>query len=492
VTGPEHDDTVAALRAELGARIATLTPPIELYETVRRRHRRRQAAAVAGVAAAVLVGVGVPVGLARSTAAPAATTPTPTRPAVPCIGASTPGPGAPTVPPPVPASRLPGQPGVLGSLAGDRALVDAAAVAGWQGFQREAVDQTNGARTMAAGTVRVRFVERAGAGILALATATDTTGRWQAVEWVTGSGRTQVPVGGRADVPGPGDYDRRLGQLYWGDDPLYIAAQQVCGVTYGVVLAPPDATATITGTPHIGADARPVPGPSRSVAVSGGLAVVPVPDAAGATVTVSRGGTVLATRALDAERGFGSGGRRGATAEQIAQAVRDGPRSASADLVRAVVPWIADDAVRRITDRVTGVRVVWGGRWTHRQPGALIALRLPSGADYLAFVVRMPAQGGSTSYSSEFSGLLPAGRLGDTVFTWRSGTTLAVIDPRAAWAEADLDDDRTIPVPLTDGAGLVVVPGGRAKVTEVRTYDSGGTELGHATPGSVLLDLPRQ
>ena len=160
--------------------------------------------------------------------------------------------------------------------------------------------------------------------------------------------------------------------------------------------------------------------------------------------------------------------------------------------MRAVVPWIADDAVRRITDRVTGVRVVWGGRWTHRQPGALIALRLPSGADYLAFVVRMPAQGGSTSYSSEFSGLLPAGRLGDTVFTWRSGTTLAVIDPRAARAEADLDDDRTIPVPLTDGAGLVVVPGGRAKVTEVRTYDSGGTELGHATPGSVLLDLPRQ
>ncbi|HVE28656.1 MAG TPA: hypothetical protein VNC80_01180, partial [Mycobacteriales bacterium] len=64
--------------------------------------------------------------------------------------------------------------------------MDAAAVAGWQGFQREAVDQTNGARTMAAGTVRVRFVERAGAGILALATATDTTGRWQAVEWVTG------------------------------------------------------------------------------------------------------------------------------------------------------------------------------------------------------------------------------------------------------------------------------------------------------------------
>jgi hypothetical protein len=104
----------------------------------------------------------------------------------------------------------------------------------------------------------------------------------------------------------------------------------------------------------------------------------------------------------------------------------------------------------------------------------------------------MPAQGGSTSYSSEFFGLLPAGRLGDTVFTWRSGTTLAVIDPRAARAEADLDDDRTIPVPLTEGAGLVVVPGGRAKVTEVRTYDSGGTELGHATPGSVLLDLPRQ
>ena len=489
MTGLEDDDTVAALRAELGARIATLTPPTQLYETVRRRHRRQQAAAVAGVAAAVLVGVGVPAGLTRSTAAPAAPAATPpTPPPAPCISTSAPGPG-PTLPPAVPASRLPRQTGVRGSLAGDHALVDAATVAAWQGFQREAVDQTNGARKMAAATVRVRLVERAGDGVLALATATDVTGRWQAAEWLTGSGRTLVPVGGRADAPASGDFDRRLGQLYWGDDPLYISAQQVCGVTYGVVLAPPDATATITGPPHIGADARPVPGPSRPLPIIGGLAVVPVPDAAGSTVAVFRDGTVLATRALDAEGGFGSHDRRGPTAEQIAQAVRDSPRPVSADLLRQVVPFAAQELTRRTTDRVTGVRVVWSGRWTGGQPAVLLALRVPSGADYLTFTVRMPYHGG-TSYSSEFSGLLPAGRLDGTVFTWRSGTILEVIDPRAAQAEADLDDGRTIPVPLTDGGGRAVVPGGRAKVTEVRTYDSGGTELGHATPGSVLLDLP--
>jgi hypothetical protein len=101
-----------------------------------------------------------------------------------------------------------------------------------------------------------------------------------------------------------------------------------------------------------------------------------------------------------------------------------------------------------------------------------------------------PGVGSGSGVTFQFGGMLPAGQLGDTVFTWRSGTTLTVIDPRAARAEADLDDARTIPVPLTGGAGLVVVPGGRAKVLEVRTYDSGGAEIGHATPGQVLRDLP--
>lgn len=66
-----------------------------------------------------------------------------------------------------------------------------------------------------------------------------------------------------------------------------------------------------------------------------------------------------------------------------------------------------------------------------------------------------------------------------------------MIDPRAARAEADLADGRTIPVPLTHGGAHVAIPGARAHVLVVRTYDAGGTEIGHAVPGSVLRDLPR-
>ena len=76
---------------------------------------------------------------------------------------------------------------------------------------------------------------------------------------------------------------------------------------------------------------------------------------AGRTLGREGDGFKVAMSALDVHRGFGPA--------YVA-------RSAKSPI---------DDAVRRITDRVTGVRVVWGGRWTHGQPGALIALRLPSG-----------------------------------------------------------------------------------------------------------------
>ena len=255
------------------------------------------------------------------------------------------------------------------------------------------------------------------------------------------------------------------------------------------MLAPPDATATITAVPHMGSDARPVPGPTRPLPLSGGLAVLPAEQSAGQTVAVSQDGTVVGTHEFDVYPDGLPSPDRGPTAAQVAAAVRDSPGPVSANLLTRLVQFGARDLLARTSDRVTGVRVLWAGPWTHREPGVLLALRLPSGAEYVLFS-GTPPHGSADALSFQFATLLPAGQLDDTVYTWRSGTTLSVVDPRAARPEADLDDSSTIPVPLTGGAGLVLVPGGRAKVLQVRTYDAAGSELGRATPGLVGRPLP--
>lgn len=485
----EDEQTIDALRDRIGARVDTLIPPTGLYEAVRRRHRRQRTAAITGVVAAVVVGIAVPTGLARTAAAPAPvagkpTATTSTAPPAPCV----PDAGE-KLPARVPAGRLPAQTGVRGSLAGDRALVDAAAVAGWQGLR---ASNTSFGRTepLAVGSLRVVFVERAGAGTLALVTATDRTGRWQAAEWLAGQGRILVPTGGPAGVGSPADYDQKRGQLYWGDDPLFISAQQVCGLTYGVVLASPDATATITGVPHIGADARAVPGPTSPLPLTGGLAVVPAQQQKSkSTVTVSRAGTVLGTQTFNSLGSYASDApaeRPGPTAAQIAAAVRDSPRPVSAALLTNVAGIVGATVGDRTSDHVTGVQVIWAGPWTGGRPAVLFALQLPSGADYVTFGTAESGGG----FGFDFSGLLPAGQLDRTVYTWRNNRTLTVIDPRAARAEADVPGAGTIPVPLTAGAGRATLSSSKVVVTEVRTYDSAGTELGRAVPGSVLLNLP--
>jgi hypothetical protein len=387
------------------------------------------------------------------------------------------------LPAPVPADQLPRQSGVRGSLGADEALVDRALVAAWQGFRVPWA--TEPAPAWDPRTLRVQFVERAGAGVLALVVASDPSGRHASI-WVVGRDQWLVPTGGETensnDVP-PGE----LGELFWGEDPLLVSSRQVCRRTYGVVLAPPDSTAALTSPVRIGPDGRPDRPPSRStLPLVGGLAVFPAEAPATTRVAVSRpdGGT-LADRALN----LNAGGYDAATLvsdAQVAAAVAAGGGAPDRTLVRMLAQQAAGDLYQSVVGRVTAVRVPWGGPLPGGRHAALVALTLPSGAMYVNAAIRE-----RSSYDGFYSGLLPAGQLDDTVLAWQHPDgTVVVVAPAAVRAEVVLADRSVRPVPLSDGGGSISVAG--VEVTLVRAYRADGSPLAARVPGTGLIPLPRQ
>jgi hypothetical protein len=465
------------LREVFAERVGERTPATDMYHAVlvrHRRHRRRTMIGAALAAVVVLGGVAVVATGVRGGDRSLPATPTPTRPAAPttCIPTIPPGPDTPTLPPAVPADQLPAQSGVRGSLAGDQAVVDAALVAGWQGLRDSNAQLPAPRKKLDPASLRVRFVERAGTGTLALVTAADEAGSWQAAQWVEGQGRTLVPVGGSSGITSPLDFERRSGQLFYGTDPLYISAAQVCGLTYGVVLAPAGTTATLTGPPHVDADARLVPPAARPVPLQNGLAVFPADLRGGPTVAISRDGTVLGRRALNAELEYASPGSRPAppSAEQIDAAVRDGRGSPDRTLVERIVGWRFDSVDRSTNDGVTGVRVLWGGRDRGGHPWVLVALRLPSGAWYVSDGFSEQSNG----FSSTNSGLLAADRLDDTLFVSGGARDVLLVAPKAAARVGlVLSTGEEVPVQLTDGGAVIPSPNG-ARPLRARAYDANG------------------
>ena len=482
------------LREVFAEQVGGRTPRTDMYGAVLARHRRHRRRTVigAGLAAVVVLGGAAAVaGGVRDSdrSLPAAPTPT-TSPApnpTSCIPTIPPGPGgAPMLPPAVPVSKLPRQDDVRGSLAGDRAVVDAALVAGWQGLWHGNAQLPAPRNELDPATLRVRFVERAGTGTLALVTAANKAGSWQAAEWVQGQGRTLVPVGGPSGVTSPPDFDRRLGQLFYGLDPLYIADAQVCGLPYGVVLAPAGTTATLTGPPHVDADARLVAPAPRPLPLQDGLAVFPAAQLGGPTVAVSRDGTVLGRRALEAEVQYASPGRRAApSAEQIDAAVRDGRGSPDRTLVGQIVGWGFDSVSRSTADRVTGVRVLWGGRERSGHPWVLVALRLPSGAWYVSDGFSEQPN----NYGSANSGLLPADRIDDTLFVSGGAKDVLLVAPRAAARVGlVLSTGEEVPVQLTGGGAVIPSPNG-AKPLRARAYDANGRVIASQAFNDGLVPL---
>jgi hypothetical protein len=461
VTTPD-EETARALRATLAERVGALTPPAGVYAAVRRRQRRRRHAVLGAAAATVLVGVGIPVGLTGGPAGP------------PAAPVSCPAGGG-SLPAAVPATELPRPAGVRGSLAGDRALVDSVLVVGWQGIRRAGVDK---GRTMDPATLRVRFVERVGGAVLGLVTVTDRAGGWQVAQWVAGPADALVPTENVSMATEPGDGAR--GQRYAGDDPLVLAAAQVCGRTYAVVLAPPGSSARLTPGVTIGADTRPVAGPARTVALATGLAVLEAES--GPTVRVTRGRTVLGNRALAGDGWLDPA--REPTDTDIARAVAAAPGTVDPDLAYATVRTASTGIVTTTGDRVTGVRVLGG-----RDGTVLVALTLPSGATYVT-----DGTGGGTTVSSYYGGLLPAGGLDRTFLAWSDGTTALVWAPGAARVEIETtpelsDRNAVLPVELDGDFGRIHLPAG-VRPLVLRAYDADGKLLAQSKPNTGLLPLP--
>jgi hypothetical protein len=466
------EETARALRATLAERIGALPPPIGTYAAVRRRARRRRHAVLGAAAATVLVGTGVPLGLAGG----GPTAPPPDRAvACPALDPANAGP----LPAAVPAGELPRPAGVRGSLAADRALVDAVLVTGWQAMRRPGEDE---GRTLDPATLRVRFVERAGDAVLGLVTATDRAGRWQVGQWVAGRPGALVPTDSVSLAAEPADGTR--GQRYGGADPLVVAVPQVCGRTYAVVLAPPGAAARLTPGVTIGADGRPVARPARTVTLPAGLAVVEVQGAP--TVQVIRGSTVLARRSLGGEGGIDPA--REPTDADIARAVAAAPGTVDADLAAATVRTASTQVTTATGDRVTGVRVLGGGRGSAGNV-VLVALTLPSGATYVT-----DGAGDGDAVTLSHGGLLPAGELDRTLLAWSDGSTALVWAPGAARLEFEATPhlgtgNAVIGIGLDRGFGSVGLPAGVIPAV-FRSYDGGGALLAERRPNTGLLPLP--
>ncbi|HEY7101349.1 MAG TPA: hypothetical protein VH573_06880 [Mycobacteriales bacterium] len=476
------------LRDVFAEQAAGITPDGDVYGAVlaRRRRNRRRAVVGAGVAAAIVVGgaaAAVPAVRGADRSVPAVT-PSPTEnPLTACVPPVLPGEKPP--PAPVPVSQLPRQHDVRGSLARNRAVTDAALVAGWQGILLDeaglaslgAQHDRAAKRTMDPASLRLRFVERAGAGTVALVTAADRTGRWQQASWVVGQGSTFRATGGPGELATSGDLE--LAQRFYGDDPLFVSAYPVCGKIFGVVLAPRDATATLHESAHIDSDARRVTGATRTLRLTDGLGIFPTSGGA-SKVSVSRGGTVLGTGSLNQFDGLATAGPDPLDA-LVDKAVKDAPPGTDARLVGSIVELARHELRDYTADPVVGVRVRWAGLTNKAMPTTVVALTLPSGASYLSDMSEEPdgSSGGSGA------GFVPAGQLDRFLYAYGDRSRLIVVVPKGATrAEVRLAGGRVQQVPLRYG-GAFVVPA--AKPLKVRAFDKDGNLVDEQVPNEGLL-----
>jgi hypothetical protein len=143
-----------------------------------------------------------------------------------------------------------------------------------------------------------------------------------------------------------------------------------------------------------------------------------------------------------------------------------------------------------IADRVTGARILWGGRLRNGHAVLLAALELPSGAAYVQNAEGVPDPSGSGyGTSMSYDGLLPAGRLDDTVFSWQDAQYVVVVATKATRAEVVLPGGGVLPVPLAEGGGSVIVPKG-VEAQLVRAYAADGGLIGEQAPDTGLLPMP--
>jgi hypothetical protein len=501
----DHDSPAErSVRGMLAERADEIRPPADLADTILTRHRRdrsRTLAVIAVTAVVALITAGVPAALHRLGTG-AVKRPAQQAPALNCTPAKPDRTGLAVDP-----AGLPTQTRARGSLGGDAELVRRVLVAGWTGLlrgQTYPAGLAGGARPdLAPGTAKVQLVERLGDGFIGLVVATDLQGTGYYPQWVTGVGETINIANGddqgrfagpyRGNVGDPAR-DQRVGQLFYGDNPVSLSVHETrCG-TVLVVLAPPGAQARMATRGDIDAngaivrDYQPIP-------LTDGIAVVPVPvgDNRGVAAQVlSAGWPVADWSAGLAYPSNGANPTAQPTAAQRADAAWPTTGQVDQALRTArgqVDPTTAAQALHTIPSTLLGLprnkpEVIWGGRLLDGTPVLLVANQFASGARYLTSYAPRPVP------TETLSGILPAGPLDRSVFAWVAGADdeLVVVAPGAVRAEVDLKGGNTRQIPFTDGGGVLKVHGSQPIM--IRAYDAQGRLVGARPPRTGLIPLP--
>ncbi len=478
----DHDPTAERdIRGMLAERADEVRPQADLAGVViagYRRHRNRTA--VGAAVAAAVVAAGVPVGLhaARGDAATGRTPATSSPPAVTCP------PGNPR-PAPDRGAKLPDQRTARGSLGGDAALVREVLMQGWLGIKLD--DQRQPGHPAAGGppdprTTRVQLVERVGDLIVGEVYATDTGHTWAANQWVAGrSADTVTGVGGGTEAltGGAADFDRPLGQLFYGEQPVYLDVRSFQCTEYGIAVVPPDSQLTVAGNRTIDSAGHVVAG-RRPVPLRDGIAFIKASGmGSGLDLEVRRHGQLLAKRSLPlgtpAEPAW-------PTADQLEQAIRAGHGQVDGPLVK--------EAFGPVQYGLRGVQlgrpeVIWGGKAPNGRPLVLVSVVFDSGARYVSDAAALKGGG----FGGRGGGILPAGPLDRHVFAFVSADVraLVVVATGGVRAEAVQPDNSVVPIPWHDGGGMLA---GADHAKLVRVYDANNRLIEERKPGTGLLDGP--
>lgn len=395
--------TEQVLREVFAERAAPVSSTTDFYAgTGDHNRRRRRTHVVAAAVAVAVVAAGVPLTLATvrdGSAAPTAATPTLGTPTVALPTLATPTPGAPTVAVPPGATQH-----VRGSLAGDKALLQAAVqlLAADSSVEPTSIqvsyaEQTEGYRIV------VLAGKRSDGTVVSLLAGNAPGARLTSLEGNTGK---------------PQAIDAGAGQQYYA--PQHVLTRFTIGDrSFGLALFPVGYRATVRHDPSIAADCTLATGRATALPVPSFFPIARA-DAPNITVTTPQGkrATVKALEPTGNASAVPTLPPAGEIAAQIRDSIR-GKKAVADELSRNVDAVVYGAGVGRLPDHFIGV---WAGDLPSVTGNGYVALFgavHPSGAMVLQGFASDQSGNGFSGWAS---GCLPAGGLDHTVISARLRT----------------------------------------------------------------------
>ena len=486
----EHEVDLAerVLRAVLADQARTVRPPADAFAGVARRHRRGRRRAVAAVALTVaVIAVGVPAGLSSLDSSSATGTTNSSATSGPSHQVTT----------------------VRGSLAGDTALLSRARAlvlsdlrTPWprvnHGSAGAGADRGTAGAEVDRDTIEVVLAEQFEGDRIVLVRGERRSDQAYETWLVTAvAGSSKLTVTGRSMLAkvtasdavhgrDPSGLMRLLTNVYPGDrDPANPGILR----RIGVAVFPPGSTARMTHRQAL-SDSCTAGSTQDSVPMKDGVALFSYLDADLLQVTDATtrkvfrleppSGTLIPPGAASAVASAAD-----ARWAAIKGTIRGGVTAGDRGLLDLSVSFLADSSGVAEKPLPSAYLGVWIGRPTGGGPAVVLAgVRYASGAVLLQGISRQASGQGAVGW---LTGCLPAGQLGHRIIAGRLDTglgALVVVAPTGATrAEAVFANGTVVPVPLTDGGGILDRPGA---VRTVRAYDARGNLLDQRALGGVM------